>query len=152
VEELVAYSRKHFATEREKIEVAIRKWTNKDFNLDIQRAKQTKENVEKPKPVEKLVEKKDDKEQKEQTEREERTAKELQKIIKEVEREEKMEKKKDDARKKAFLNLQKIHALQTNKNSTKLTSFTNVAKNAKDSPLDEVPEDVLRALLDMKDL
>lgn len=37
VNDIIAFSRKHFAGEKEKVEEAIRVWTNKDFNLENQK-------------------------------------------------------------------------------------------------------------------
>ncbi len=173
VEEIIGYSRKYFAGEKEKVESEIKKWTNKDFNLDLQKAQQiqqvpqTQQQNNQPrekKPGEKTFDKdrKEDRgdsrkqfdnkrnsekreERKEETQKEKEVVKELKKIIKEAE---KQEKKEESLRKKVLLKMQQVHAFQTNVSSkTRQTS-----KKIEKDNLEEVPEDVLKALLSMDDL
>jgi hypothetical protein len=194
IEEIVGYSRKHYATEKEIVERDIKKWTNRDFNLEIQKAKENRERenreikeTREPKEVKDQNRDQSNREQnkernqqpqqqpKQQSqkqtgnssernsekEREKVVVKEIQRVIKEV------EKKEESARRRAFLNLQRVHALQKNQ------SFAKTAKTQTEQPqqqtqtatqtaskkstypksdLDEVPEDVLKALLDLGDL
>jgi energy-coupling factor transporter ATP-binding protein EcfA2 len=82
--------------------------------------------------------------------------KEIEKLIKVVEKEEKKEVEKiENLRKKVLLNMQKIHALQkpTPKPSPVQTQAQSpVFTKTRDISLDEVPEDILKALLDTSDL
>ncbi len=169
VEEIIGYSRKHFANEREKIEGDIKKWTNRDFNLEKQGNGQQKQNPQKgnnaPKKQDKPAEKQLSDEDILSNMIEEALAtpkpptppkekdivKEITKIFEKVEKKEKT----DSSRKKALLNLQRIHALQTNgvpkkrKTSAKQSDITFTKT---EESLDEVSEDVLKALLDTKNL
>lgn len=145
VEEIIGYSRKFFAGEKDKVEMDIRKWSNKDFNLELQKTQQQKKpedkKVDKRPEEKKNFAKKEDpktdfaKEKEKQKERD--VAKEIKQIIKEVE---KQEKKEESLRKKVLLKMQQAHAFQTNRKM----------KDKKET--EEVPEDVLKALLDMDDL
>lgn len=174
IEEIVGFSRKYYSGEKENVETGIKKWSNRDFNLDMQQV-QAPQNRDK-KPVEKTGDRNSDRngdrkpdEKKPQEDRrqndrrqadrkvsppqpqviqdakEKEVAKEIERIIKEVEKQEKKEiRKEENLRKKVLSKLQQTHAFQTNK--VKMTSAP------KKSDLDEVPEDVLKALLDLRDL
>jgi hypothetical protein len=176
IEEIVGFSRKYYSGEKDTVETNIKKWTNRDFNLDMQQA-QASQNKER-KPAEKKSEprrneerKTDEKKNDENKPQEERrqvdrrqadrksapvptvsedqkekeVAKEIERIIREVEKQEKKEiKKEENLRKKVLSKMQQTHAFQTNK-----VRMTSVPKK---SDLDEVPEDVLKALLDLRDL
>jgi energy-coupling factor transporter ATP-binding protein EcfA2 len=160
IEEIVGFSRKYYSGEKENVEANIKKWSNRDFNLDMQQA-QAVQNKEK-KPSEKNGDRKPQEERRQgdrrqadkkvtpppqviQDTKEKEVAKEIERIIKEVEKQEKKEiKKEENLRKKVLSKLQQTHAFQTNK--VRMTSAP------KKSDLDEVPEDVLKALLDLRDL
>ena len=169
IEEIIGYSRKYFAGEKDKVEADIKKWTNKDFNLEMQRAQQSQQQSSTPKekrPEEKNNEKKEDRrtedrrqvdrrnndksdkkeeviETSEVTQKEKEVAKEIKKIIKEVE---KQEKKEESLRKKVLLKMQQAHSL-----NLKAKTKPQIKVEEKEA-LDEVPEDVLKALLSMDDL
>ena len=174
VEEIIGYSRKYFAGEKDQVEIDIRKWTNKDFNLESQKAQQLQNNSSKEKNNEKRFEERKQPERKfeprqdsqkpQQTqqknintqkdsekEREKEVAKEIKKIIKEVE---KQEKKEESLRKKVLLKMQRAHAFQTNSTFSKSKANTGKIRKEekKEKDLDEVPEDILKALLSMDDL
>jgi hypothetical protein len=174
VEDIVAYSRKYFAGEKEKVEAEIKKWTNRDFNLDLQKAKQPKKDF-KEKPTQeksynqkipttpKVVEADSDEvdefdsdlelvakglEELKQSDKkvaELKVAKEIKQIISEVEKEEKLLRKRDEARLRALNTQKQAHA---NKSFVDTKRGATFSKNAGEVA-DEIPEDVLRALLDM---
>jgi len=181
VEDIIGFSRKHFTGEKETVEVNIKKWANKDYNVELQTTKSTpktsipsrpntspspsqssaqpatnqipreKKKEETPKkdfsPREPVLTDADVLANSESDSKEVKVAKEIAKIIKEVEL------KEQTARRKAFLNLQKVHALQStvsNKGKTFQKQPTQVSPNK--PTLDEVPEDVLKALLSIEDL
>jgi long-chain acyl-CoA synthetase len=153
VKDIIGYSRKHFAGEKEKVETEIKKWTNRDFNLEMQKAQnQNQGSNNNRKKEEKKEERKEERvevkrEEKREVIREQPKAKEAE-VVKEIERivkeVEKQEKKEAQLRKKVLKNLQGIHALKAN-------AKPKIASPVK-SDLDEVPEDVLKALLNMGDL
>lgn len=140
VKDIIGYSRKHFAGEKEKVETEIKKWTNRDFNLEMQKAQIPNQ----PGNGKKKEERKEDKKEfvREQPKpKEAEVVKEIQRIVKEVE---KQDRREAQLRKKVLKNLQGIHALKAN-------AIPKIAAPVK-SDLDEVPEDVLKALLNMGDL
>jgi hypothetical protein len=181
VEEIIALSRKQFSAEREKVEAEIKKWTNRDFNLELQKAaaqqakpkvKKEEKKEDKPKPVlpseptllppEFSIEAKPLDSAKEDLAR-----LEIQKILSSIEKADKAPKpviKKENPRRKVFLDLQREHAFsynrqnkpskQTANQKPKQATPVQVPKPVKqvEADLDEVPEDVLKALLDMSDL
>jgi hypothetical protein len=208
VQEIIAFSRKHFSGEREKVEVEIQKWTNKDFNLESQKVAPPKPKPKNPEPqpnpqtkTENIKNNNIDKENSARIEIQkilEEVAKAETKVVnkefkKEDRREEKREERKDEKlqvknnfksinrnnlRRKVFLDLQKEHALLINRRKPASTVTTRNDVNNTDSSThknrnysqngfsnkakgtfpkrevldDEVPEDVLKALLDMGDL
>lgn len=167
VEEIIGYSRKHFAGERAKVEAEIKKWTNRDFNLDLQKMSTQKKVVEKKEEKKESgndSKKEEKKEEKKETKPiqmteevlkapvEAEVAKEIQKILKVVERE---AKKEETLRRKVLLDLQKVHALESNKkvkSKFAQTDYITTKKPEQTDALDEVPEDVLKALLNLGDL
>jgi len=157
VEEIIGYSRKYFTSEKEKVETEIKKWANKDFNLDNQakpmnQTATASNNTQKEyRPENRNNDRRyDDRRMNDRRtdrnfKKEKEATKEIQKIIKEVE---KQEKKEETLRKKVLQNLQKVHALKANQSSTN-TQKPKKESFKKTDNLDEVPEDVLKALLDM---
>lgn len=176
VEEIVSFSRKHYAGEKPLVEEEIKKWTHKDYNLEIQKTMPPKP-VKKPdvptgnnnqKPLNNHNGNKKDnnnrskennnnniKPQVVKDEREERIAKEIEKVVKIA------EEREESARRKAFLNLQKVYALKTNgsykkndiqKKEDRPKQGAVTSSKKPETKFDEVPEDVLKALLDMSDL
>jgi energy-coupling factor transporter ATP-binding protein EcfA2 len=172
VEEIIGYSRKYFTSEKEKVETEIKKWANRDFNLENQTKPQSQpqqttnpvanntqkeyrpdnRNSDRRFDDRRVSDRRNDKNFKrdefkkpDQQQKEKEVAKEIQKIIKEVE---KQEKKEENLRKKVLKNLQKVHALQANQASTNKQNYKKESVK-KTENLDEVPEDVLKALLDM---
>lgn len=168
VEEIIAFSRKHYAGEKPHVEEEIKKWSNKDFNLELQKnmpAKDAPKDVKKnndfrpntnnstnngnnggQKPFRK--ENSNNSSNNNNNQNNQPKKQEEPKIAKKVVR-------NDLARRKAFLNLQKIHALKSNQQKVQApvkAEKTPAQFSQTDQNLDEVPEDVLKALLDMGDL
>ena len=124
--EAVAYSRKNYSGQKSSIEESIKKWTNKDFALDNQKPQQIgNKNFEKreirevkPEPEKKVEERP---------------------VRVKVEQPKKLV-EKVNFRKNAKSSMQKIHSIK------KDTKEKNLEQGRKE--LEEIPEDILRALLD----
>jgi hypothetical protein len=186
VEDIVGFSRKHFSHERAGVEQNVKAWTNRDFNLENQKQNQVPKKEIKPeiKLEEKKVEYREDKKEPKKEEKPRGVKVQDPKIRVKTDEEKYEEVYGPDSyliasisekttsartvlaenfRRKALLNMQKVHALADKESlpsfSSKIlpTSFVkeeqgNTSKKQDTRNVDEVPEDVLRALLNMDDL
>jgi energy-coupling factor transporter ATP-binding protein EcfA2 len=188
VEEIIGHSRKYFAGEKSNVEEDVKKWTNRDYNLELQRLKQASEPKPQPKKEQPKVEVKEEapKEEVKKVEQPQQQKQnnnngsnngngkkkhkdkvvELVKKIEEEEDDEDFDKELEEAlkaleekkqtqsqpakknsvsaiRRRTLTNLQRMYALQSNFSKQK----TDAQKKDEDE-LDEIPEDVLKALLD----
>lgn len=162
VSEIIGFSRKHFANEKEKVEELIKKWTNKDWNLSNNlnlsrnnpKPKQEFKpiNEEKPDHKKKIIALAKEIEEVESGEEVQQTVEKEYKKIEQIIQKTEIQ-KVEDTRKKALANLKKIYTLQTNLKQRDLgvnpnshSKKTNFIKTPK-KDMDEVPEDILTALL-----
>ncbi len=160
--ESVAYSREHYAGKKEEIEDKIKKWTNKDFALENQKDKSEKvvqrEEI-KPEDTRPRMQNERRSEPRNEPRREPRREPrnerrvdfqnqekiDLNRELRVFKDEEvKIPKSKNDARKDVRNSMQKIHSIKTDSNKT----LKNSDDRRKEEFLEEIPEDILRALLE----